>query len=109
MKVLVVLAHPRPGSFTRALLDSFVAGLEEAGHVAEIADLHAEGFNPCFQPGDHAQFENGTMPEDVLFEQARIERNDAIALVFPFYWWSFPALMKGWIAYRNSFADLTSI
>ncbi|WP_339672769.1 NAD(P)H-dependent oxidoreductase [Dasania marina] len=97
MNVLVVLAHPRRDSFTGTLLDHFVAGLEEGGHVAEIADLHAEGFNPCFQPEDQAQFEGGTLPDDVLAEQSRIERNDVIALVFPFYWWSFPALLKGWI------------
>jgi NAD(P)H dehydrogenase (quinone) len=27
----------------------------------------------------------------------RIERNDATVMVFPVYWWSMPALLKGWI------------
>ena len=33
----------------------------------------------------------------MLAEQARIARNDAIAFVFPVWWWSFPATTKGWI------------
>ena len=37
------------------------------------------------------------MPDDVLAEQARVERNDGLALVFPFFWWGFPAMLKGWI------------
>ena len=37
------------------------------------------------------------MPSDVLAEQARIERADAICLVFPLFWWGMPAMMKGWV------------
>jgi NAD(P)H dehydrogenase (quinone) len=27
----------------------------------------------------------------------RIERNDATVMIFPIWWWSMPALLKGWI------------
>jgi NAD(P)H dehydrogenase (quinone) len=37
------------------------------------------------------------MPADVLREQERIARADAIAFVFPVWWWSFPAMLKGWV------------
>src|SRR6185437_5009110 len=33
----------------------------------------------------------------VLEEQARIARNEALAFVFPVWWWSLPATTKGWI------------
>lgn len=33
----------------------------------------------------------------MLAEQARIDRADALVLVYPVYWWSMPALLKGWI------------
>ncbi|MBF2967149.1 NAD(P)H-dependent oxidoreductase, partial [Pseudomonas aeruginosa] len=36
-------------------------------------------------------------PADVLAEQARIDRADTLVLVYPIYWWSMPALLKGWI------------
>jgi NAD(P)H dehydrogenase (quinone) len=37
------------------------------------------------------------MPEDVRREQARVDRAGALAFVFPVWWWSFPAVLKGWI------------
>lgn len=46
MKVLVVFDHPRRESFCGAVADSLVEGLKAAGHVAEFADLRAEGFDP---------------------------------------------------------------
>ena len=34
---------------------------------------------------------------EVRREMARIERNEATLIVFPVYWWSVPAILKGWI------------
>lgn len=98
MRVLAVFAHPKRRSFTGALLDALLEGLAEAGHAAEVADLHAEGFDPRFTAADFAQFEpGGRVPETILREQARVDRADGLALVFPVYWWCFPAMLKGWI------------
>ncbi|MGI9407891.1 MAG: NAD(P)H-dependent oxidoreductase [Hyphomicrobiaceae bacterium] len=44
MNVLVVFAHPVRASFNRAILDAVEAGLAEAGHSVQVADLCAEGF-----------------------------------------------------------------
>jgi NAD(P)H dehydrogenase (quinone) len=99
MKVLSVFCHPRRDSLTGAALDAFAAGLAEAGHVCEIADLYAEGFDPVLQPPDEPDWSDGNKrySDAVMAEMARIERNDAIALVFPVWWWSMPAMLKGWI------------
>ncbi len=97
MDVLVVFAHPRRQSFTGAVLDRFVAGLEAAGHQARVADLYGEGFDGHLRPEDFAQFEGRPMPERVRREQARVEAADGLAFVFPVYWWSFPAILKGWV------------
>lgn len=99
MNVLCVLSHPRRNSLSGAVLDAFVEGLTEAGHRAEIADLHAEGFDPVLRPDDEPDWDdsNKRYSDAVHREMARIERNDAIALVFPIWWWSMPAMLKGWI------------
>ncbi|UCG86744.1 MAG: NAD(P)H-dependent oxidoreductase [Gemmatimonadota bacterium] len=36
-------------------------------------------------------------PKDVLAEQEKVSRSDAIAVVAPNYWMHFPAILKGWI------------
>ncbi|HET6621799.1 MAG TPA: NAD(P)H-dependent oxidoreductase [Dongiaceae bacterium] len=98
MHVLVIFAHPRRDSFTGAALDSLLEGLGECrDHTIEIADLYRENFEPRFQPEDYAQFRGEAMPEPVRREQERFDRCDAVAFVFPVWWWSFPAALKGWI------------
>ncbi len=94
--VLAVYAHPWAHSFTGSILQSAVRGLRAAGHSVEIADLYAEGFDPVLRHADYAQFEHKPMPDDVRREQARVNRSDALMFVFPVWWWSFPAMLKGW-------------
>jgi NAD(P)H dehydrogenase (quinone) len=99
MKVLVVFDHPRRDSFCGAVLDAFAGGLSEAGHRAEIADLHRECFDPRMTPADEPDWDDDAKrySDAVLAEQARIARNEALAFVFPVWWWSVPAMTKGWI------------
>jgi len=99
MKVLVVFDHPRRASFSGAVLDAFLEGLAEAGHEAEVADLYSEGFDPRMPLADEPDWDDDdkVYSEAVLAEQARIARHDAIAFVFPVWWWSVPAMTKGWI------------
>ncbi|MEU2203753.1 NAD(P)H-dependent oxidoreductase [Microbacterium oleivorans] len=96
MSSLLVVAHPDPQSFTHHVADRLAAALP-AGEV-EIADLTAEGFDPRFTLADrHAYAVAGEYPADVAAEMARIDRADHLVLVFPVFWWSMPALLKGWI------------
>lgn len=97
MHILTVLDQPDPKSFSRAVAERFMQGAQKAGHTTEFADLHTEGFNPVWRMEDFAQMDGKPMPDDVLAEQARIERADALALVFPLWWWGMPAMMKGWV------------
>ena len=97
MHVLTVIAHPDPDSFTYQVLDRFSSGVLSAGHTHETADLYREEFDPVMTKRDLQQFENVPMPEDVLQEQARIERCDAMCWIFPMWWWGMPGLLKGWL------------
>ena len=99
MNVLVVFDHPRRDSFCGAVLDSLIDGLAAAGHKPEIADLRAEEFDPRLTLADEPDWRDaGKVYSDaVRAEQARMLRNDALAFVFPVWWWSVPATTKGWI------------
>ena len=44
MKILIVYCHPSEDSFTREVKDSFIAGLESAGHDYILSDLYAMNF-----------------------------------------------------------------
>ncbi|SOE50403.1 NAD(P)H-dependent oxidoreductase [Orrella dioscoreae] len=100
MHTLIVVAHPNPSSLTHAIARRVAQGItaSNAGHTTEFADLAAEGFDPRFSLADQALFlKQAAPPADVAAEHARIDRADTLVLVYPIYWWSFPALLKGWI------------
>jgi NAD(P)H dehydrogenase (quinone) len=100
MHALLVLAHPNQNSLTHSVAAQIADGLASSNsdQSFEIADLAAEGFDPRFTATDIA-VQLGEMPPsaDVIAEQARIDRADTLVLVYPVYWWSMPALLKGWI------------
>ncbi|SDK36970.1 NAD(P)H dehydrogenase (quinone) [Actinopolyspora mzabensis] len=98
MHSLVVVAHPDPESLTHGLGREVTAALSGDGRSAELADLSAEAFDPRFTTADLLHYRGeGPTPPDVVREQARLDRTQQLALVFPVYWWSMPALLKGWI------------
>lgn len=100
MHSLIVVTHPNPDSLTHAIARHVALGIaaSDAQHTSEFADLAAEGFDPRFNQEDQALFmKQAAAPADVASEQERLDRADALVIVYPIYWWSFPALLKGWI------------
>ncbi|RDJ20063.1 flavodoxin family protein [Bosea caraganae] len=100
MHALVVVAHPDPRSLSHSVTAHLAEGiaLSGPGNSAEIADLTAEGFDPRFTTADiAAHLREAPVSADIAAEQARIDRADALVLVYPVYWWSMPGLLKGWI------------
>ncbi|CCQ17963.1 Flavodoxin-like fold family protein [Rhodococcus sp. AW25M09] len=98
MTALVVVSHSDPDSLTHHLAGSLSDAIRAAGGTVETADLAAENFDPRFTGADLNLFRgHGTTPADVIAEQRRIDIADHLVLVFPMYWWSMPALLKGWI------------
>lgn len=113
MKVFIVYAHPEPRSFGRRLLERGVAGLEAAGHEITVSDLYAMGFNPVAGPADfherrfperlhydreqkYAQ-EHAAFSADIQAEIDKLTACDLLVLQFPLWWFSVPAMLKGWI------------
>ena len=95
---LIVTAHPVDNSLSHSLAARIAGKLREQGTQVEIADLHAEGFNPAMTRADLDLYHGdpNALPDDILREQQRVERADMLVFVFPVYWWSVPALLKGW-------------
>ncbi|QPC94365.1 NAD(P)H-dependent oxidoreductase [Mesorhizobium sp. INR15] len=99
MHALVIVTHPDTQSLNHGVAAEICRGVMlSSGNSFEIADLAAEGFDPRFTANDLAVHRREASPSaDVLAEQARIDRADALVLVYPVYWWSMPGLLKGWI------------
>lgn len=113
MKALIVHAHPEPRSFTAAMKDVAVDELAAQGHSVEVSDLYAMKFDPVAKGSDfparrnsdylvyaleqrHAH-ETGSLAADIRAELDKLLRADLIVLSFPLFWFSVPAILKGWI------------
>lgn len=98
MKIVAVTANPEPDSLTNAAGNALLDGAAEGGAQTELIDLAVEGFNPVFGIEDRNHYlGRGPIPDDVVALQSRIRDADVLALVFPIYWYSMPALMKGFL------------
>ena len=97
MHLLTVFSHPIASSYPAAVMSAFHDPFLASGHTVDVLDLHREGFDPRFGESDHAHFWGGPPPADIAATHRRVEAADRLAFVFPVYWWSMPALLKGWI------------
>lgn len=112
-RVLIVYAHPEKTSVTYSLVTSCTSVLEGLGHHVEHSDLYGMNWKAVFDSRDfphrlnadrlsfvaesgHA-FSNNCQTPDVTSEQQKILSADAVIFVFPLWWYSMPAIMKGWI------------
>jgi NAD(P)H dehydrogenase (quinone) len=66
MRVLTIYAHHNRHSLCHAILERFTTGLHDAGHVSEVVDLHAIGFDPVLRDYDGPNWIDDSVPDDVL-------------------------------------------
>jgi putative NADPH-quinone reductase len=99
MKVLVVLAHPNPDSFSHAIVDKMSATLADCGHSVSVIDLYAIGYSSAMTRAELAAYPTSEPAIDlVVREHTRlIQECSTIVFVYPTWWSSMPAILKGWI------------
>lgn len=96
MSTLIVTAHPDPHSLTHRAAGRLQQVLGHGESV--IADVAQEGFDPRFTRRNRQDYLTRSQSDPaVVAEQQRIDDADHLVLVFPVYWWSMPALLKGWV------------
>jgi len=112
LNVLIVYAHHEPSSFTAAMKNLAVEVLSHQKHNVVVSDLYAQGFNAPAQKWDfvtttgghfnymleqkHAANLDLAFSPDILSEIQKIRVAELVILVTPLWWFSVPAILKGW-------------
>jgi NAD(P)H dehydrogenase (quinone) len=112
VNVLIVYAHHEPTSFTSAMKNLTIEILGRQGHDVVVSDLYGQGFSPTAQKWDfvttagghfnymleqkHAARLDNAFSPDILGEIQKIQAAELIVLAAPIWWFSVPAILKGW-------------
>ncbi|HEY3364132.1 MAG TPA: NAD(P)H-dependent oxidoreductase [Symbiobacteriaceae bacterium] len=112
MHVFIVYAHPEPKSFNGAMKDLAISELTSLGHQVKVSDLYAMNFRAVasrddFQMPQDKDFlkyasEQGhasktkSFSQDIQAEQEKLLWADFVIFQFPLWWYSVPAILKGW-------------
>ncbi len=97
MKYLIIYAHPNPASFNHAILGTISEELKNNNKDFTVRDLYNIHFNPILKTEDLLALQNGAVPQDIKTEQDYIRSADTLIFVFPIWWSSMPAILKGYI------------
>lgn len=95
-RTLIVIAHPNPDSFNHAIKEKIIAALEAQNHQVKVRDLYALAFDPLLSRAELSHYDSGAIAEDVKVEQEQILWADQLVFIYPTWWWSMPAMMKGY-------------
>ena len=106
MKTLIVFTHPHEGSYGYAILSAVQNGLKKGGHPCKVINLDKEGFDPVMHAKDlkaFAELGRGNMAAlseldpAVLRYKKKLEWAERLVMIFPTWWMTMPAVMKGFI------------
>jgi NAD(P)H dehydrogenase (quinone) len=113
MKVLLVFAHPDTRSLNGALRDVAIDELKRQGHDVRVSDLYAARWKSEVDRADFPTlpaearlrpaaaskdtFAANALTDDVKAEIEKLLWADVLILQFPLWWFSMPAILKGWV------------
>lgn len=93
-KILIINGHPDAESFNAALAEAYKKGAIESGAEVKEIVVRELQFNPNLQFGYRKRTE---LEPDLLEAQAKIKWAEHLVWIYPVWWGSLPAILKGFI------------
>lgn len=91
-RILVILGHSSEDSLCGALAQSYAKGAEASGNEVQSISLGKLRFDPILRDG-YAKIQE--LEHDLVAAQEAIAWAQHIVFVYPIWWGSIPALLKG--------------
>ncbi|MGL1902439.1 MAG: NAD(P)H-dependent oxidoreductase [Fibrobacterales bacterium] len=93
-KELIILGHPNAQSYCNEIAETYYKTAVSAGRDIAMVKLYELTFSPNLSDGYHKRTE---LEPDLLRCQKLIEEAEHIVWVFPIWWATIPALLKGFV------------
>ena len=94
MKVLVILGHPRPGSFAESLAEAYISGAKDSGAQVHYIRLYDLTFHLHVTK---KKMRSQLSEPDIDYARQCIEEADHLVFVYPTWWATMPAILKGFL------------
>ena len=91
-KIVVILGHPDSNSYCASLAKSYEEAASANGHEVKLLKLGDMQFDPILHHGHNKRQE---LEPDLVAAREAIQWASHIAFVYPIWWGSIPALLKG--------------
>ena len=96
MLIQVVHSHPLADSYSHALFQTIVETLKHR-HEVIATDLYREGFSPAMTEAERRSYYQGAYADEAVARLITdVRRADGIVFCFPHWWFSMPAMIKGY-------------
>lgn len=96
-KHVVVLGHPDATSFNMAVAQAYCETVRGLGHQAVLRDLYRMAFDPVLKACERPAAQDFALSPDVTAELKVIGDADAFVLVYPIWFGTPPAMIKGYV------------
>ena len=93
-RTAIIIGHPDKESYNYALAESYKKGVQASGSEIKEIFIHDLNFNPILEFGYRKRTE---LEPDLLRSQEILKWADHLVWVYPVWWGSVPAIMKGFL------------
>lgn len=97
MKTLIIYAHPNVRGHNQAILAEVTERLSQKGIEYSLINLYANRFDPVLKASELYSAGNRKVTEKNLGYQRRIRAAKRLIFIYPVWWDSMPAILKGFI------------
>lgn len=96
MNYLLINSHPYDKSFTVSAVQAIRETVTKQGNSSEMIDLIDDRFNPVMYSEDLQKWGQGTYHDELVGRyMEKITAADVLVFVFPVWWGTMPAVLKG--------------
>ncbi|HIH05389.1 TPA: hypothetical protein HA281_03755 [Candidatus Woesearchaeota archaeon] len=96
-KTLIIYAHPKTRGHCSTIRDEVERLMKEKGEGYELIDLYAMKYDPLLHEKEHYTAGGRAIsPRNKAFQQ-KIKRAERLIFIYPIWWNSMPAILKGWL------------